>query len=173
MPCSLASVVFAALFAAATAAQSPAANSPAPAASGQNPVPQTDPAKTKKVWTNDNLSHANNAVSVVGDSNGGSKGKPANAKPADAQYIASVRKQLEKLNEQMADVDKQIKDLKNFSAGNPSSSSSGVKLNKKYDRDPVEVQIRELQGQKKELQAKTDALLDEARKRGVEPGQLR
>jgi hypothetical protein len=30
-----------------------------------------------------------------------------------------------------------------------------------------------LQDKKKDLEAKTDALLDEARKRGVEPGQLR
>jgi hypothetical protein len=35
------------------------------------------------------------------------------------------------------------------------------------------VQIRVLQDQKKDLQSKIDALLDEARKKGVEPGQLR
>lgn len=173
MPRSLSFMILALFFAGSSAAQSPAASSPAPAAPSQNPAPTTDTTKPKKVWTNDNLSHANGAVSIVGDSNNGSKTKPASGKPADAQYVASVRKQLEKLQEQIAEVDKQLVDLKNFSAGEPSSSASGIKLNKSYDRDPVQVQIRELQDKKKDLQAKTDALLDEARKKGVEPGELR
>jgi peptidoglycan hydrolase CwlO-like protein len=95
------------------------------------------------------------------------------AKPADAQYIASVHKQLDKLNEQLTDTDKQIADLTNFSKGEPRTSASGVKVGKGYNREPIEVQIHALQEKKKELQSKIDALLDEARKKGVEPGQLR
>ena len=110
---------------------------------------------------------------MVGDSKAGSKSKAHPAKPADTQYVASVRKQLEKINAQMADADKQIADLTNFSKGEPSTSASGIKLGKGYNREPVEVQIRALQEKKKDLQSKMDALLDEARKRGVEPGQLR
>lgn len=70
-------------------------------------------------------------------------------------------------------IDKQLVDLKNFSSGEPSSSASGIRLNKNYDREPIEVQIRALQDKKKDLQSKIDALLDEARKKGVDPGQLR
>ena len=110
---------------------------------------------------------------MVGDSKAGSKSKAHPARPADAQYAASVRKQLEKLNAQMAGADKQIADLTNFSKGEPSTSTSGIKLGKGYNREPVEVQIHALQEKKKDLQSKMDALLDEARKRGVEPGQLR
>jgi hypothetical protein len=172
MPRMLCVMIFAVFFAASVAAQSPAASS-APAAPSQNPTPAADTPKPKRVWTNENLSHANGAVSVVGDANNNPKTKPAAAKPADAQYIASVRKQLEKWQEQITEVEKQLVDLKNFSSGEPSSGSSGIKLNKSMDRDPIEVQIRELQAKKKDLEAKTDALLDEARKRGVEPGQLR
>ncbi len=91
----------------------------------------------------------------------------------DAQYVASVRKQLDKLQGEVADIDKQLIDLKNFSEGEPSTSASGVKLNKSYQREPIEVQMRALQGQKKDLQSKVDALLDEARKKGVESSQLR
>lgn len=171
MPRSLSLLVPVLLFAAAAAAQSPAASSPTPPA--QNPAPPAETKKSKKVWTNDNLSDANGAVSVVGDLKNGPKAKPAGGRPADAQYIAAVRKQLNKLQEQMADVDKQLIDLRNFSAGEPASSASGIKLNKSYNREPIEVQIRALAEKKKELQAKADALSDEARKKGVEPGALR
>jgi hypothetical protein len=173
MPRSLSFMMLLVFFAASASAQAPAASSPVPAAPTSNPAPTTDTTKPKKVWTNDNLAHTNGAVSVVGDSNNGPKAKPVPAKSADAQYIASVRKQLEKLQEQIAELDKQLVDLKNFSSGEPSSASSGIKLNKSFDRDPIEVQIRELQAKKKDLEARTDALLDEARKKGVEPGQLR
>jgi hypothetical protein len=139
----------------------------------QGATKPSDSKKPKKVWTNDNLSDANGAVSVVGDPKNALKGKQTGAKPADAQYIASVRKQLNKLQEQIADVDKQLGDLTNFRKGEPSSSASGIKLNKSYNREPIEVQVRALQEKKKDLQAKTDALLDEARRKGVEPGQLR
>ncbi|HXY23600.1 MAG TPA: hypothetical protein VEI73_03065, partial [Candidatus Acidoferrum sp.] len=88
-------------------------------------------------------------------------------------YVASVRKQLEKLQKQIDDIDKQVVDLKNFSKGESSNNASGIKLNKSYNREPIEVQIRALEDQKKDLQAQIDALLDEARKKGVEPGQLR
>jgi hypothetical protein len=173
MPRSLSLLVPILLFAAFAAAQSPTPSSPAPASPSQNPPPPDETKKPKKVWTNDNLSDANGAVSIVGDAKNGPKTKPNPAKPADAQYIASLRKQLSKLQEQIVDVDKQLGDLTNFSKGEPSSSASGIKLNKGYNREPIEVQMRALQEKKKELQAKTDALLDEARKKGVEPGQLR
>lgn len=173
MPRSLSVSLFVMLIASAAAAQAPATNPPAPAAPAQNPAPPPETKKPKKVWTDENLSDAHGTVSVVGDSKGASKAKSPSGKPADAQYIASVRKQLEKYQEQIADIDKQLVDLKNFSSGEPSSGASGIRLNKSYDREPIEVQIRALQEKKKELQAKSDALLDEARKRGVEPGQLR
>ena len=130
MPRSLSFMVLAAFFAASAAAQSPESSSPPPAASSQNPAPTADAAKPKKVWTNDNLAHTNSPVSVVGNANGGPKTKPTAEKPADEQYIASVRKQLEKLQEQITEVDKQLVDLKNFNSGEPSSSASGIKLNK-------------------------------------------
>jgi hypothetical protein len=173
MPRSLSLVLLFLYFATPAAAQAPETSSSAPATTAPNSVPPAEPAKPKKVWTNDNLTHANGAVSVVGNSNNGSKAKPAGAPPGDAQYIASIRKQLEKLQEQIAVVEKQLVDLKKFSSGEPSSSASGIKLNKSYDRDPLEVQVRALQDKKKDLEAKTDALLEEARKKGVEPGQLR
>lgn len=155
------------------AAPSQETGTPQSSSQAQGETKPPDPKQPKKTWTNDNLSDAKGAVSVVGDSKAGSKSKAHPAKPADAQYVASLRKQLEKLNAQMSEADKQIADLTNFSKGEPSTSASGIKLGKGYNREPVEVQIRALQEKKKDLQSKMDAVLDEARKRGVEPGQLR
>jgi hypothetical protein len=152
------------------AAQSQDANAP-PAVAAQDAAPPAEAKKPKKVWTNEDIPRSTGAVSVVGDLK--SKPQPAAARPANAQYVASVRKQLEKLQGQIADLDKQLVDLKNFSEGEPSTSASGVKLNKNYGREPIEVQMRALQNQKKDLESKVDALLDEARKKGVESSQLR
>jgi len=91
----------------------------------------------------------------------------------NTRYVRSVGKQLDKLPGQIADIDKQLNDLKNFSEGQPSTSASGFKLNKSYEREPIEVQMRALQDNKKDLEAKIDARLDEARKKGVEFSQLR
>src|SRR5215471_2134157 len=128
------------------------AQSQDPAASPPESKPQDSPAPTeakkpKKVVTNEDLPKS------VG--------------------VGSVRGQLEKLQKQIDDVDKQIVDLKNFRDGEPSTTASGVKFDKSVEREPIEVRIRALQNQKKDLQSKIDALLDEARKKGVEPGELR
>ncbi|HTT33140.1 MAG TPA: hypothetical protein VMH48_06030 [Methylomirabilota bacterium] len=167
--------VFFALIAACVAAFSAAAQSPGPASSQsasqtQDSAAPADAQKPKKVWTNDDVKAAG-PVSVVGDS----KNKPKTPAPKKASdsYVASVRRQLEKLQKQIADIDKQLTDLKNFSEGDPSNNASGIKLNKNYSREPIEVQMRALQDQKKDLQAQIDGLLDESRKKGVEPGQLR
>jgi hypothetical protein len=172
VPRSLSFALILTLFAAfSAAAQSTDTSSSVPPGQSKNAVPPADAPKHKKVWTNENLSGANGTVSVVGEPKG--KEKPTSSKPADAQYIASVRKQLEKYQGQIDDVDKQLVDLKSFSEGEPSNKASGIKLNKSYNREPIEVQIRVLQDQKKDLESKIDSLLDEARKKGVEPGQLR
>ncbi len=160
------------LFAAfSAAAQSSESNAPAPPAPSQDSTPPAEAKKPKKVWTNENLSGVIGAVSVVGDPK--NKPKPASSNPVNAQYVTSVRKQLDKLEGQIADIDKQLVDLKNFSEGKPSTSASGIKLNKSYQREPIEVQMRALQDKKKDLESKVDALLDEARKKGVESSQLR
>jgi hypothetical protein len=172
MPGSLSCAAVLTLSAAVSAAaQSQDSKAPAPPAPTQDSQTSAETKKPKKVWTNDDLSGAKGAVSVVGDSK--NKPKPSPSKPANDQYVASVRKQLDKLQGQIADIDKQLVDLKNFSEGEPSTSASGLKLNKSHDREPIEVQMRALQDRKKDLESKVNALLDEARKKGVESSQLR
>ena len=172
MPRSLSFAMILSLFAAVSvAAQSQDSSAPAPPAPSQDSATPVETKKPKKVWTNENLSGASGSVSVVGDPKNAPKA--VSSKPINAQYVASVRKQLDKLQGQVADIDKQLVDLKNFSEGEPSTSASGLKLNKSYDREPIEVQMRALRNKKKDLESKIDALLDEARKKGVESSQLR
>lgn len=168
------SVFLLSLTAIPAAAQTADPNPPPAASQTQNPPAPADAKKPKKVLTNEDLSNSTGKISVVGNgqNNPGNKPKPAATKAANPQYVASVRSQIEKLLKQIVDVDKQITDLKNFQAGEPSTNASGVQLDKRYEREPIEVQIRALQDKKKDLQAKVDALYDEARKKGVEPGEL-
>ncbi len=162
-------------------AQSPASSTsqsptPAPTTPPAQPPDATatataDPKKAKKIWTNEDVNGLNGPVSVVGNSKNLGKGG-AGAK-ADGQYIANTRKELAKLQSQLDDTAKQLVDLKDFSEGKTPATSSGYQINKGYNRVPVDQQITGLQDKKKQLQGKIDALLDEARKKGVEPGDLR
>lgn len=154
-----------------TSSPTPAA-SPAPPQTpdGTSSAP-ADTKKTKKVWTNEDVNGLSGPVSVVGNSKNLGKGGPESK--ADGQYIANARKELAKLQSQLEDTHKQLADLKDFSEGKTPATSSGYQINKGYNRVPVDQQITNLEAKQKQLQGKIDALLDEARKKGVEPGDLR
>jgi len=154
-------------------AQTTAPSAPSPGSKPQDATAPTEAKKAKKVLTNDDLSQTNGKISVVGDAKEQPKPKPAARATPATQYIASLRNQLEWLEKQLKDVNKQIIDLKNFNAGEPSTRASGVQLDQRHQREPIEVQIRALEDKKKDLESKIDTLYDEARKRGVEPGDLR
>jgi hypothetical protein len=132
-----------------------------------------EPKKTKKVWTNDNLGDVSgSAISQVGDARNSSPGKNTAAKPASSQMVAAFRKQLATLQAQLAGVDKRIADLKSFSKGE-TPGANGMQLHKGYSTEPVGDQVRKLEEKRKSLAAQMDAVFDAARKRGIEPGQLR
>src|SRR5438105_15882192 len=124
------------LFAAfSAAAQSQEGSAPAPQSPSQDSSTPAEAKKPKKVWTNENISGVNGTVAVVGDLK--NKAKPAPSKPVDGQYVASVRRQLDKLQSQVADIDKQLVDIKNFNEGKPSTSASRMKLNTGSEREPI------------------------------------
>lgn len=157
-------------FAEAQQSQAPPPSSQAPQPHNPATPAPTEAKATKKVWTNEDVGGLNGTVSVVG--NAKPSAKPAPGKPADPKYIADVRKQLQKLRTQLDDTTKELADLKDFQAGKP-ASSSGYPLSKGYGRIPIDQQISSLEAKKKDLEDKIDALLDEARKKGVTPGDLR
>jgi hypothetical protein len=152
-----------------TTASAVAQNTPPAAdAASENPSPAK---KSKKVWTNEEVSGIGGPISVIGEGRD-TKNKTVPQKAADPQYISNVRKQLASLQSQLAAADKELATLKNFNDGE-SVSTSDREFHKGYNSQPILQQMTHLETKKKDLQSKIDALLDEARKKGVEPGQLR
>jgi len=138
-------------------------------AAATKPASNPAPSAPKKVWTNENLSDANGKISVVG--NKGNQKYPM-TKPADAATVEKIRKELKKLQGQLDDIKKQLATYKEFLEGEP-VSGSGYQVDKGYGRIPVEQQVIMLEKKKKDLEAQIDEQLDEARKKGIDPGQLR
>ena len=134
---------------------------PAPA-----PVAKTE--KTKKVWTNDDVKSAGR-VSVVGDKR---NQKYTMTKPVDPATILKYRNSLEKLQVQLDDVNKQLKLYDDFSEGKPVSGGSRD-MSHGYSRTPVDQQAAKLKEKKKQLEDQMDGLYEEARKKGIESGQLK
>jgi hypothetical protein len=174
-------------------AQSP---SPAPAAS-QAPPSAADSAapkdqagdkdqtkkRLKKVWTNEEISTIHGIISVVGNPaqassysesrqwNAGSDSGNGNDLERE-KVVANYHEQLRELREQQEAIDKKISDYRNFKADN-SSPSGGINVRNRYSMTPAEDQIKQLEDKKKAIQAKIDAIEEEARKNGIEPGELR
>jgi hypothetical protein len=160
---------------AARCPQEPTASSPRPQ---EPPAPaqnSTKP-KPKKVWTNENLSESGGTISVVGDTRNASKTPSKSApvdKSIDPRILANLRQQLQKLQAQLAAVDQQLSNLKDFGKGE-AKNAGGLQPNTwQYNSSSVDEQIRNLQGTKSKIQASIDTLFDAARKSGIEPGQLR
>lgn len=139
----------------------------------------TEKKKPKKVWTNEELSSVEGGVSVVGSSenspapekSGGAERNTAAGSLKD-QQIKNYRGQIQQLRAQMDAADKRIAQLKNFKGEN-SAPSGGINPNQGYDMVPPDEQVKQLEEKKKQLQAKIDDIEVEARKAGIEPGDLR
>jgi hypothetical protein len=137
--------------------------------------------KPKKVWTNDEISNVggNEAISVVGKTGGGDSNPPSDnfqktapGSVARDKQAATYRDRLHQLNNELEATDKKISQLRNFKADN-TSASGGINMNHGYSMTPVEDQVKQLEEKKKQIQAQIDAVEDQARKNGFEPGQLR
>jgi hypothetical protein len=174
---------------AANRAQDPAATSSETQSSVPSPpatqVAKTPKPKPKKVWTNEELGEVGGTISVVGDPRGSAtnhaaqsrQAKPVPAKSpngaVDPKTLAAVRQQLQKLQSDLAVVEKQLAQLQGFSKGD-SKDAGGLQSNTwQYNSSSVEEQLRHLQEKKANFQTAIDNLLDAARASGIEPGQLR
>ncbi len=140
-------------------------------ASAQQPVdspPATSAPKAKKVWTEDNLQPSSDHSVAAKQS---ASPAPA-AKDGSAQLAKDLRGKLEKLNAQLKDTDKQIDDLKRFQAGE-TNGDAGRQVNRGLNRMPIAQQLEKLQAKHDQLQPQIAAIYDEARQKGILPGQLR
>ncbi len=125
----------------------------------------------KKVWTNENIAASKGNVSVVGDKRNQNY-HMGPEQPADAATIARIKKDLDKLQSQLSDVNSKLKSYKQFEDGEAVSKGERD-ITKGYSRTPVDQQMSQLLDKKKQLEGQIGDLLDEARKKGVDPGQLR
>jgi len=167
------------------ASQTQTSSSDANAAAPKDQASDKDPTKKKpkKVWTNEEMSTLHGIISVVGnpeqakaesDSRKWNKDSDSgNGSDLEREkVVANYREQLRQLREQQDDTDKKIADYRNFKADN-ASPSGGINVRNRYSMTPAEDQIRQLAEKKKQIQAKIDAIEEEARKNGIEPGELR
>jgi hypothetical protein len=164
-------------------AQSPDAGSTPPPSPAKPADPAatapaaTDKKKPKKVWTNDEIGSVKGNVSVVGDGNSpsaktGQSQTSGAANDARQQQIENYRNQIQGYKDQIDAIDKRIDQLKNFKAEN-TSPSGGINIHQGYNMVPLEDQVKQLEDKKKQLQAKIDDTEVEARKNGIDPGDLR
>jgi hypothetical protein len=142
---------------------------PAPASSTV-PAPDAGSSATtpKKIWTNEDVG-GKGGVSVVGDKRNQNYHMTSNA-PADPATVARIKKNLERLQTQLDDVNAKLKSYKEFQSG---ESANARDMSKGYSRVPVDQQITQLEQKKKQLETEFGDLVDEARKKGIDPGQLR
>jgi hypothetical protein len=171
-------VFMAVLFLAPCFAQSDT-SAPAPnPGSAATPPPNSTAAPKRKVWTNDDISAAKGGVSVVGGqeqstSDAGKKtAKSSVSNALRSVQIKSYRNQIQQLQEQIGAIDKKIEQMKNFKGEN-SSPSGGIDPHGRYTMLPLEEQVKQLQVKKKELLVKIEDVETEARKNGIDPGELR
>ena len=149
-----------------------------PTASGQSSPPAGKTEKTKKVWTNDEVGSLQGAVSVVG-TNRGTEGKAPSAQngvgaAAEARHgkILRYRAAIAELRKKIDAGDQRIAQLKNFKADD-SSPSGGINPNRGYNMIPLDEQVKQLEEKKKQLLASIEELENQAKKEGIEPGELR
>ena len=145
------------------------------------PVQPADKKKPKKVWTNDELKSVKSGVSVVGEANKSTTTRHGHARKDDEdndnpsphqQQVEEYRSQIRELRDRIEAVEKRVAQLKDFKAEN-TSASGGIDLHQKYNMEPVADQVKQLEDAKKKLQEQIEDIENEARKSGIEPGELR
>jgi hypothetical protein len=157
----------------------PATNQqPGTATSGQSTPPAGKTEKAKKVWTNEEVGNLQGTVSVVGTSRPGEhqsqssqEGYGAAADPRRGK-ILRYRAAIGELRKKIDAVDQRIAQLKNFKADN-SGPSGGINPNRGYNMVPLDEQVKQLEAKKKQLLASIEELENQAKKEGIEPGELR
>lgn len=141
---------------------------PAAASTGQD----SKQPKPKKVWTEDEVGKLNGPVSVVGSEKSNHESAESSESRGHEANAATLRTQLAKLQAQLDDADHKIAQLKNIQSG-ATSGDSELQLHHGYNMESLPDQIKKLEEKKKDIQNQMDEIYEQARKNGIEPGQLR
>ena len=146
----------------------PAATQPPPAAAGaavpKDPNPRKDQAKEKKkpkkVWTEEEISAVGGGISVVGGQRPSNTASRAPALPAvsDGRDAAYYYGRLAPLRQQIEDLDREIRQMKN--------SKGSV-------RENVDSQVQIRETRREQIQKQINEIAEDARRHGIAPGDLR
>ena len=154
----------------------PPASQPAtPAANSQTPPPAGKTEKTRKVWTNDEVGDLRGPVSVVGTKHSVERAtQPSQSGAADGRRgkVQRYRAAIATLRKKIDAVDQQIAQYKNFKADN-SSPSGGINPHRGYSMLPPDERVKQLEEKKKQMLTSIEELENQAKKEGIEPGELR
>jgi hypothetical protein len=160
---------------AAPTSQAPAAAKTPSEAGEKKPADGTKP---KKVWTNDEVGNIQGTVSVVGSD------RPAERQTQSSENVAGsaadprrgkilrYRAAIAELRKKIDAADQRITQLKNFKADD-SSPNGGINPNRGYNMIPLDEQVKQLEAKKKHLEANIEDMENQAKKEGIEPGELR
>ena len=144
------------------------------------------PPPQKKVWTNDDVDGLRDqgagGISVMGNTPAApatpAQKATAAAKPAAPAKIPNekdpewYRKQLAPLYDKLSQISDQIAAAQSAVDGD-SRGDSGVSMGARAPAGTPQEQVAALQKEQADVQAKIDALLDQARHNDIEPGDLR
>jgi hypothetical protein len=117
------------------------------------------------------MANVKGGVSVVGDKRSQNYHMTP-AQTADGATVDRIKKSLQKLQGQLDDVNAKLASYKQFQDGEAVSTGERD-MSKGYSRTPIDQQMIQLQNKKKDLTTQIGDLVDEARKKGIDPGQLR
>ena len=134
-----------------------------PAAQGQANAgkPSTDDSSKKKVWTNDELVEVKGDVSVVGGAGSNAGAPKSSVTPKTTAYdklADSYQRKLSALRGDLADLDRKIQLAKDAKGNSREDTAAWIAVQNKKRQD---------------ILAKIERIQDEARRRGVLPGDLR
>jgi len=154
-----------------SSSQAPANAKTASAAGEKKPADATKP---KKVWTNEEVGSLQGTVSVVG-SNRPMERQTGSSESADDPRrgkILRYRAAITELRGKIEAADQRIAQYKNFKAED-SSPNGGINPHKGYSMVPLDEQVKQLEEKKKQMLASIEELENQAKKEGIEPGELR
>jgi hypothetical protein len=131
------------------------------------PAEEKNKKKPKKVWTNEEMGSVKGGVSIVGEHSSTAGGSEASSSPRSLDYsppsdyevrVNSYRGRLAPLRTDLEEIDRNIQKAKE-AKGNASEDTAAW--------------IRVYQSKRSGVLAKIDTILDEARRHGLAPGDLR
>jgi len=119
-----------------------------------------DKKKTRKVWTEEEISAVGGTISVVGDQHptNNSSRPPSSTSPSDGRDKAYYRGRLAPLRQQIDDVDREIQEMKSV---------------KGTVRENVEAQVQIREARREKIQKQINEIEEDARRHGIGAGQLR